>query len=66
MDKEDRDRLARIECGVENILIRVNDHGTRIRSLEALKYKVAGALTLAGVLAGVSKNWIAKKLAGGS
>lgn len=59
MDREDRDRLVRIETRLENlndamekqVIVRLNDHALRLRMLERTAYVATtlGALALAGV-----------------
>lgn len=58
MEREDRDRLIRIEAWQsnfdekweENILPRLNDHGKRIRALETGRNILAGAVALGSAI----------------
>lgn len=73
MNQEDRERLVRIETNLNNfmetvekhVVGRVNDHGNRIRALEIIKHKAVGAMIVAGLIAGLAKDWVKQKLGGG-
>lgn len=57
MDREDRERLVRIETALldpqTGLVTRFNDHGKRLRSLEAFRNWAAGAGAVGIVVAGM-------------
>ncbi len=66
MDREDRERLIRIDERTENILKRLDDHGKRIRGLERARLIATGALGVAGFCIYAAKDlavsWVKSKI----
>ena len=74
MNNDDRERLVRIEVGLQNltenidkqVVGRINDHGNRLRALEVYKTKVAMIGSIAFGIAMLSKEtlngWIKRKI----
>lgn len=66
MDREDRERLIRIDERTANIVKRLDDHGARLKSLERARLIATGAVGVVGFIFYAAKDvavgWMKTKI----